>query len=516
LALPRSISVLAIALLAAYVGWANFWYAYDDAFITYRVAYNFASGQGFVYNPGEWFLGITAPGLALLLGLGGRIAGADAIPWLGGLVCAISLGSAAMALYVYGARQGHAAAGLFAGLLLIGNPLMAVTFGGEMPFQIALILWAFVAYDADRRTTAALLLAAAIIVRIDAVLAAAAIGLADLIRTRTIAWRMWLVFALALLPFAALTWYAFGSPLPVTLAAKLAQRDTGFWITFGRGLRTWLHNATGPDGGPATFEFFSWHPRAVGFWVAIGIPLVIWTRAWWLPLGWVLAFVLSYRALKVPFYQWYAAPALVGLAIVAAAGIEGALALVVRLASRIRGPRGVRGGARDPAAERNVGGARLLPILATIAGALLCIAINFHRLRYLPLTSQPHPMLVIYADAGRWLQAHTPPAATIGYHEIGYVGYYARRPMIDPLGLLDPAIPPHIAQRDFLWAYRQRQPEYILERDADREGYGGIRAQEWFQRGYTPIQHFTTPGAPELGLTVFQRIGAQRTGADAR
>ena len=35
--------------------------ANDDAFITYRYARNIASGQGFVFNPGERLLGTTTP-----------------------------------------------------------------------------------------------------------------------------------------------------------------------------------------------------------------------------------------------------------------------------------------------------------------------------------------------------------------------------------------------------------------------------------------------------------------------
>jgi hypothetical protein len=482
--LPHFISILAVSILAAYVGWANFWYAYDDGFITYRVAYNIASGQGFVYNPGEWFLGITTPGLALLLGLGGRVFGADTIPLLGGIVSCVSLWLGGVALYVIAARQGHAAGGLYAGLLLIGHPMLAITFGGEMPLEIALILWAFVAYLFDRRTPAALLLAAACLVRPDAVQAALLLFVYDLIATRRVAWRMWIVLALALLPFAALAWYAYGSPLPNTLAAKLAQRDSGFWVTYGRGLRDWLHAISGPNATPATFEIFSFDPRAIGFWAALGIPAIFSYRCWWLPFGWALLFVVSYRMLKVPFYHWYAAPAILGLVILAAAGIEAVLALITHFLSRSR--------------------ARTLVTVA--AGVIISITINYARLRALPMTAQPYPMLVIYEDAGRWLHANTPPGASIGYQEIGFLGYYAQRPIVDPLGLLDPAIPPHIAKQDFTWAYREHLPEYILERNGD--SYGGMRDQEWFQRGYKPIHTFTTPRAPDMTLTVFQRVTA--------
>ena len=42
---------------------------FDDAFITFRYARNLALGHGFVYNPGEWVLGTTAPAFGLLLAI---------------------------------------------------------------------------------------------------------------------------------------------------------------------------------------------------------------------------------------------------------------------------------------------------------------------------------------------------------------------------------------------------------------------------------------------------------------
>jgi hypothetical protein len=482
--LPHRVALFLLAALAIYIGWANFGYAYDDAFITYRVSYNFAAGHGLVYNPGEWFQGTTAPGLALLLGLAGRLFGADAIPVIGSLVSAVAHGLAGLALYVYGARHDHPASGLFAGLLLIANQMLALNFGGEMPLQIALILWAFVAFTADRRIACALLLATATLVRPDGVMAAMVIGVWDLVRTRRIAWRMWLVFGLTLLPFALLAWLYYGSPLPVTLAAKLAHRDSGMWPTFGRRLRWWFNIYMGANGQPATWECFSWDPRALGFWIIVGVPALLWARGWWLPLAWAVTFTMAYRTLQVPFYHWYAAPPVVAVVILAGAGLEGALAVLTWLASRL-----------EPRAAR-------LPVIAGAFGAAWCLVINLGVLRGLPISSLPHPMLQIYEQAGHWLATNTEPDATIGYFEIGYLGYYAQRPIIDPLGLLDPAIPPHIAKLDFLWAYRQRPPAYILEQSGN--SYGGIRGTDWFGRDYQPIHTFSHPELLTT-LTVFRR-----------
>src|SRR5436190_7020418 len=44
-------------------------FQFDDAWITYRYAENLAAGNGFVYNPGEYVEGSTAPLLVVLLSL---------------------------------------------------------------------------------------------------------------------------------------------------------------------------------------------------------------------------------------------------------------------------------------------------------------------------------------------------------------------------------------------------------------------------------------------------------------
>ena len=80
---------------------------------------------------------------------------APSIPVLGGLISALSLLATGWLLYGIGRNARAPLCGLAAGLFYITNPMIFVTFGGEMPFQIALITGAFFAYQqggaADRR-----------------------------------------------------------------------------------------------------------------------------------------------------------------------------------------------------------------------------------------------------------------------------------------------------------------------------------------------------------------------------
>ncbi len=107
----------------------------------HRFARNLATGVGLVYNPGEWHLGTTAPFYALILGGLGRLAGPESIPFFGALISSAALTLGGLALAAFGAQHRAPLAGIFAGMFYVTNPMMFVTFSGEMPLQMALILW---------------------------------------------------------------------------------------------------------------------------------------------------------------------------------------------------------------------------------------------------------------------------------------------------------------------------------------------------------------------------------------
>jgi hypothetical protein len=472
------IGLLVLLGLAAFVSVVNFAYQYDDALITYRMSWNFATGRGFVYNVGRWDMGTTAPLYGLILGVLGKIGGAERIPLFGAIASCLGLTLGGLALTAYGRLVRAPLAGLLIGMFYVTNPMIWITFAGEMPVQMALILWAFVAYRADRRMACSALLAVATLTRPDGVLAAGVIFGYDLVVHRRLLWREWLLFAVILAPFSVLMWIYYGSPIPNTMGAKLAQRDSGLWPqSFGQGLRSWfrvfiLTTAKGPR-----VEFFSIVPGTWSFWATVGVPAVLLTRrfrGWWLPLAWTGLFVLGYRTLKVPFYHHYAATAVVGLSIVTGCGVALVLRLAQRAIDRFR-----TGRASD------LGG----PVLASAGAALVLLAMYPH-LAMLHETTKRAPLLVLYEEVGRWLEKETPPDSSIGYFEIGYVGYYSRRHMDDGLGLVDPAVPPHVAARDFSWAYRQYRPTYMIERRPSANT-NGFLDEDWFKRDYRQVRTFT-------------------------
>jgi hypothetical protein len=66
-------------------------------------------------------------------------------------------------------------------------------------------------------------------------------------------------------------------------------------------------------------------------------------------------------------------------------------------------------------------------------------------------------------QAAYYIRDHLPPTELLALHDIGAVGYFAPRPLIDIAGLITPAVIPIVTDGDALWAYLQAQDaRYLL------------------------------------------------------
>jgi hypothetical protein len=463
-AVERALSLGALIAVAGWVAFAGGIYSYDDAFITFRMAANLSMGHGFVYNPGEWHLGSTAALYGLILAAFGWLFGPDRIPLVSGVLSCASMFATGLILPALGGGTDDdpagRRAGVVAGLLYVASPLMFVTFGGEMPFLLALVAGAFLAERRGHGIAAAVLAALAAVTRPDGVLAIVMVLGTMAIRGRRLPWREAAIAVLVLMPFVGLAWHAYGTPLPSTLPAKLAQRDSGLWGSFGRGLVDWLRlflwDSTRPNLGFAPVT-----PPTLWIWIAAGA-LAIWRVRSFLPLlAWSVAFTAAYAWLRVPFYHWYVAPAVLGLSLLAGTGLGQAASLV---AASIR---------------RDAGSQRTWAFAAAVATAL---AISLPPLAALPRTSRLNDNVRLYIDTGRWLAAQARPHSRVGYYEIGYIGFYGGQPMVDALGLIDPSIAPAVKAHDFGRAFRNARPDYILEKPG--VGLNTFLAEPWFAEEY--------------------------------
>ena len=464
------IVAVGLAILCLGIGLAMASFRLDDSFIIYRYARNIAAGVGFVYNAGERVLSTTTPLYTLLLA--GLWFVMPDLPALGNALSAAAIGGAGLALYALGRDEGRIPALVMAGVYAT-FPLMWLTLGMETALLIFLGVSAVWAQARGRGMLAALLLGLAALTRPDALALAPLLAL-DALLARRVPWREGLVFLGVLAPWAIWSSLYFGSPLPATLTAKGAQTAmgvTGFapGVTFPGGLAL------------IAAALFEQSPLWVGAAALAVLGLARVRRRRWamLLVGWALLHVLGYTILGVAPYRWYYAPLAPGVA--ALIGL-GASALFARL------PRPVWRWAV------------LVLFLTLIAGAAarslwLIYQTPRHDARF--IAGRGIPMLPtvdwdIYREAGEWLNRHTPPEALIGVSEVGQLGYYADRCMVDYLGLLQPEVAAALGRRDVYWWLPHYAPDYLVLGGPSLYGYP-LGPDDWFNQVYREVERFEDP-----------------------
>ncbi|MEA3335997.1 MAG: hypothetical protein U9R25_08830 [Chloroflexota bacterium] len=476
----------------------------DDAYITYRVARNLASGHGFVFNPGEAVLSITTPGYALVLaalsflsqdfvalglilsGVGVFLAGAclidlsrvDRYPKLGdrwGL-------TGRTALSALGA--------LIAVSLTLTFPPLTSALGMETPLYVAAILAAFAAYrralQQDRRGTGdswllvtAVAAALAFLFRPDGILVGLSIGLHWIATRRRVPWRALAVGLILTVPWVIFSWLYYGSPIPNTLAAKTTQG-------LGGGVPRW---------GARLLDMASlW--LDIQSLAAIAALLGLATALWWrredrLPLLlWTLLYIVAHTWLDVRSYFWYYVPLASVPALLAA---DGVVALIAWSGQRLGRSRWAT---------------------ATVwVGALVLLALV---LRPIPLAMRylirgPGPDLRVrehvYRQTGEALRAMCNEAGggpLVGMAEIGLMGYISDCRIADFSGLMQPDIA-HLEIAPYnkmVWSIQRYAPDLIvLAADDDAVPYNLVEAP-WFRQRYEPTAILKED---EFRAFVFQR-----------
>ena len=304
----------------------------------------------------------------------------------------------------------------------------------------------------------------------------------DVLAFRRLYWRL-------IIPAVAIPagWYLFallyyGSPFPATLAPKVAQGEFN-WLrkNFIEGLLTYLSDWTSE--GEKTIYFL--FPALL----ALGLLRAIWTeRPWLIMVGRDLLYVLAFAMLNVPLADWYYAPLMPGVAMLTARGLQVAAEGVARLVSahHRRARIGVAAG-------------------VTILTLLILLNLLF------PLTRtivQAHPdwKAIAYPPTARWIAQNTNASATLATIDIGHLGYWSKRRIIDIVGLAQPDVAPHIAQGDFSYAIRHYQPDLILL------GYlwlDEVQNAAWFQELYAPRQIFKYAGVDQPLILFSRRAGVK-------
>lgn len=378
----------------------------DDAWIHQVYARSIAQHGTIAFNHGELSTGDSSPLWMLLLVPGSVWQAAFAWTFLLGGIASYLTALLVLELAPFLFKTAHARWwGLVAATLTLveWHLLWAALSGMETPLFVMLTL--LMVYLAWRGAAWWLLGVAAglgIATRPEAVLL---LGLIMLFTWRKHAWSAWLGIigcaVLLNLPFWGFNWVVGGSFLPNTFSAKSVDDVVQPWY----GL---------------TFLFEYAAMLVIGLNITLIPAILFWLQApreekrrFWLPLLWCGALLAMYTILlPIPYHHLrYMMPTLPWLILLSVAGLA-------RLASL------------------NAAVAKLqLGMTAVMSLVLVGFGINVFAYNVQNINAMQR-------EVGLWLRTHTEPGARVAADEIGAIGYFSDRYVVDLVGLVTPGIVP--------------------------------------------------------------------------
>lgn len=440
--------LVTLVLAVVYIRVAGGGFPLDDSWIHQVYGRNLAQNGEWAFVSGEPSAASTSPLYTVLLSIGYRLN----IPY--GL-WAHTLG--ALTLFstgVVGARMverllpGKRWAAVLTGLLLVlcWQLVWAAVSGMETMlfslFTLLLIALAWQERDAENQAVQAVILrgvvfgimaALATLARPEGVVLTGLVGVMLLVvrphgLRQVIAWGIaaGIGFVLTMAPYLLLNYQLTGGLLPNTAAAKYAQTEA---IRAALSYPQRVINMAQPLVVGGQFLLL---PGIVYFAFS---RLTTDRRQWfdWLLLVWPVVLILLYAERLPAAYQYgrYVMPALPALIV---AGVAGSLGLMVRTRRSVIARVAVR---------------------ALMASAVLVF--GFFAVVTGPSTYARDVRIINeeMVTAAHWIEAHIPPDELLAIHDIGAVGFFAPRPILDIAGLVNPDVIPLIGNEEALWNYMQ-------------------------------------------------------------
>jgi len=408
----------------------------DDVFITLRYSYNVAHTGEFVFNPGEHVLGTTTPFLALLVGVFGKIFSPLELVLI--RILQISLVVLAVVTWRIGKRQagrwGEFGA-LFVPWILAADRILIHQFGMETPVFLLLMALVFLSYENNREILCGILLGFLVLTRPEGMLAAPILLVAALLKKR-LPWKGMAAFALLYGVWVVYAMMRFGHFLPNSLSAKVIQGTWAghFTILSKIGSRYW-----------------GWYLRPWLILGTAGFAISLFRKPGILHLfgAWAVLCLAGYTIAAAPDYAWYYLPIFWVIYLYAGNAIS-EIGRFLEGRDKNQGDR-----------KRRLYAVHLLLGALLVSVAFKCIRDTKMELRADWYLQGPYKTgsiinanILPYRHFGEWIDKNTRETAELTCIEIGILGYYGKRRVIDLAGLINPEIFEFLEKEKFDWWIR--------------------------------------------------------------
>lgn len=453
----------------------------DDECIVFQYSKNISNGHGWTFNPGMTINGCTSVLYPLLLACLSSLG--FTIPSVALWVTLFFLACCGIVSYFLLKQNGYPVAAYLAPPLIIFHTILLLSLGLETTMALCLAFLSLYFYFQKQYSVTTALLAITVLTRPDSMLLAGILFLHYLSNTGKIPWRQLFLFILLLLPWTIFSLITFQSIFPNTLYAKNIQGLMEYVVFYQRLAERVI------DPMPMSFivpVFFKRLFLLFFIVLIIGGMLKIFFEnkkknkheLLGILLLWGVLHIAVYIYLRIPYYyRWHIAPVAVIYCIVAAVSVE---SLTSFLKKQIR-----------------------VFIIILLLGVLLIPEISIH-LYYVTHDSKIRNRVTFYYEAAKWFKKNIPPSATIGAEEVGVLGYFSDRPIIDMAGLVTPGVTHHISLNDSCWSVRYYRPDYLI-RFSPQTVYDWVMPEIWWKQAYRPEKVISFSDTSQI-LVLYKKV----------
>lgn len=457
---PVIISAVAFIFLSQH-------YTLDDALIYYRYIRNAINGDGLVYNIGERFNGLTSPLFTYISVLWAWLL--RDIPISQTILCGIFLMlSTYFVIKIQSTESLSKYFILATSLLMVSNRFFYLTFGMETMMFLFLCGAAIYLYIKEKYFLLGIVAAAVFLTRGESLFLIISIIIFHFIDRRKFPdWKIFILPAIMIAANYIFNYLYYGELLQHTLSAKIKQGGSGLW-------RTWpffrvSYIITGPDW--KIFGHFAW----LMFFMLVGISMigVIFnirkTKSIQILFAFNILYTGFYSILQVPSYPWYYTIYYYSAFFYFGYGLKTIYEKVSSLNFSRCGPAAA--------------------IITTAFGLIIIGSVYYFSIKQLPADQGRTE----YKQAALWIKANTAKSAKIACVEIGHIGWYSERYIIDILGLVNKYNADFIGQKQFSKWLTVYTPDYIFLHDPLWDHEQGMKSYIE-KKIWIPARDFDQPG----------------------
>lgn len=428
------VGVFALVFYYAIFAYQNRNIEMDDALIYIRYIENFIQGKGLVYNEGVRFNGLSSPLFSYVLALSALIINdAKLASWLLSACLTFAAGLSLWGVFLKEtASTKMSPVFLWLGcLLFLSMPFFYLTYGFETGLY-TLLSALFVYYSKDENYKIAGTLAALLfLTRPEGIFLIAAVGVIHLFRHRALPAFTWQIYvlpvAIVLVSFG-FNYFYYGHFVAETGMAKVWQGQSGLWgehlnflnISY---LYEWVFLKKSVIFG------FLCVTSILGI-VSLGEKYINLVSLIYLAL-----YSSFYLFFNIPNYHWYYSPYFAFLPFYAAIGTNFALSQLTSGLGLVR---------------------------TILIYALCLLPLGYIIFSFTCLNNIPRGGIVPYQELGKKIARISSANSVVAAVEIGAIGYYSQREIVDILGLVNPDNARYIGERDFDEWTKQYQVNYFV------------------------------------------------------